>query len=236
MTLRDRLGEYPGRGLLLHRDGSGRLGWVYFVTGRSDASRRRTVRSAGDALLVVPTGEVRPHDALRHYACARLAGDRLVVGNGDHVDAVARCLEEGTDVGGLVASLEPEPDPPLCTPRLCAVVGGGAGGGGGAVGGGAVGGGAVGGGATVVTVHRAEGRAVRRAAPVARRRAWATLVTTYDGSRARPRGVARMQEYPEARPFDAVVDDLWGSLEGDLRVLAVAGRGADLAHPVVRAP
>lgn len=217
MTLRDRLGEYPGRGLLLHRDGSGRLGWVYFVTGRSDASRQRTVRRAGNALLVVPTGEERPHDALRHYACARLAGERLVVGNGDHVDAVARCLEEGADLGELLASLEPEPDPPLCTPRLCAVVGGE-------------------GGAMVVTVHQADGRAVRRNTPVARRRASATLVTTYDGSRARPRGVARLQEYPDARPFDAVVDDLWGSLEDDLRVLAVAGTGADLAHPVVRAP
>lgn len=76
---------YPGRGVALHVTPTGMLGWIYFVTGRSVISRQRRVRVVvNDTLVVAPTESESTMDPLRHYRCARRAGDTLVLGNGDH--------------------------------------------------------------------------------------------------------------------------------------------------------
>jgi IMP cyclohydrolase len=120
------LSGYPGRGLVLWRGDAGVVGWLYFLTGRSSSSRARLFVEQGSALAVVPVDEAASVDPLRHYVCAtRVEGsDRLVIGNGDHVSAIARAQRVGTSLASAVSVLDPEPDPPINTPRIAAVIDG----------------------------------------------------------------------------------------------------------------
>lgn len=128
------LPPYPGRGIAVHRHHDGGLEWIYFLTGRSEASRRRVLHAEDDRVLVVPTDEAAAPDPLRHYACVRAVGQVLVVGNGDHVDQIADAFvpdahrpaieledddhSDATTLGDAARACEPEPDPPIRTPRI----------------------------------------------------------------------------------------------------------------------
>ena len=48
-------GAYPGRGLVHLVDSDGSLSWLYFITGRSPASRARRVAISGSDLLIEST-------------------------------------------------------------------------------------------------------------------------------------------------------------------------------------
>lgn len=60
------LPDYPGRGVIAYRDMDGELWWLYFLTGRSDASRSRRLRFTVDHLEAEPTASTA-RDDLRHY-------------------------------------------------------------------------------------------------------------------------------------------------------------------------
>lgn len=108
---------YPGRGLVVAQLGE-RLAIVYFLTGRSEASRRRKLlRDPDGAISVVATAGVGA-DPLRHYRAAQRSPDLTVVGNGDHVEDVYRGLRSGLAVSDVLASQAAEPDPPIWTPRI----------------------------------------------------------------------------------------------------------------------
>ncbi len=111
---------YPGRGVAVHRHHDGRLEWIYFLSGRSDASRQRILQAEADRVTVVATHSGR-HDPLRHYSCVRVVGHHLVVGNGDHVDRLAEVLHDTGDIAALVEQIDPEPDPPILTPRIAVI-------------------------------------------------------------------------------------------------------------------
>lgn len=116
--------HYPGRGVLWCRTGDGSTLGAYFLTGRSPASKARTLhRTADGELLVAPT-DARAHDHLRHYVAARQSGDCLVFGNGEQVATVAGRLTSGQAPAPALDGLDYEPDPPIFTPRLTVVVGG----------------------------------------------------------------------------------------------------------------
>ncbi|GAB3758238.1 IMP cyclohydrolase [Microlunatus parietis] len=111
--------DYPGRGLLVARTPADGLCIVYFMTGRSAASRERTLVLDGASLYARPRG-VTEHDPLRHYRAATIGPAWCVVGNGDQVDTVITRLatmEPATAVQGIAY----EPDPPLRTPRITVV-------------------------------------------------------------------------------------------------------------------
>lgn len=115
-TVLDR--AYPGRGTVAARLQDGRLYLAYFLTGRSPASRRRTI-------VVQPFGEVQVkdtsggnHDSLRHYVAAVERDGWTVVGNGDQVEPLAFALAKGTDPASAWAAHTYEPDPPIYTPRI----------------------------------------------------------------------------------------------------------------------
>ena len=121
MNLEGVVGGYPGRGVAVHTDLDGGSQWMYFITGRSSSSRARRIRNAGDSLIVEPLETDVDEDDLRHYACARRTSSGLVVGNGDHVDVISNRLSGGTSASEATRGIEPEPDPPINTPRVALI-------------------------------------------------------------------------------------------------------------------
>jgi IMP cyclohydrolase len=121
MDFADALSEapYPGRGFLVFRTLDG-LCVLYWLTGRSEASKRRTLEARGDDLFAVDlVGD--GDDPLRHYRAARRAQVIDVIGNGDHVDQVFGDVTGGLSFSAAISKMKPEPDS-LFTPRIIAVV------------------------------------------------------------------------------------------------------------------
>ena len=112
---------YPGRGVVWARTLDGGFVAAYFLTGRTAASQARELRLWPDELVVATTAD-GDHDALRHYVAARERAGRLVYGNGEQVAQVAERLEAGRSPADALSGLAYEPDPPLFTPRITAVV------------------------------------------------------------------------------------------------------------------
>lgn len=113
---------YPGRLIVLARTRDGRLAAGYALTGRSSSSKARRLEPTPDGdLAAVPVGE-QAHDALRHYVAATADKEWTVYGNGEQVAQVAARLAEGRPPAGALEELSYEPDPPIYTPRITAVV------------------------------------------------------------------------------------------------------------------
>lgn len=112
--------RYPGRGVLVAQTGTG-LFCGYFLTGRSDASKARTLYERDGALIVAPSG-ASEHDPLRHYVAARTDGGRLVFGNGEQVSVIAERMCDGQAPAVALTDLAYEPDPPIFTSRISVVV------------------------------------------------------------------------------------------------------------------
>lgn len=116
-VLRSR--PYPGRGCLAARTTSGTLCFVYFLTGRSDASRNRRLVKLANGDVAVHGGSVgADRDPLRHYIAAASRGRWVAVGNGDHVAAIADRLARGADPLTAWSTHTYEPDHPIYTPRI----------------------------------------------------------------------------------------------------------------------
>jgi IMP cyclohydrolase len=115
--------RYPGRGVLWCRTTDGEPLGGYFLTGRSQASKARTLHVRDDQLIVAPS-DLREHDSLRHYVAARQAGDWVVFGNGEQVDTVAARLDASEPPALALDGLDYEPDAPIFTPRLTVVADG----------------------------------------------------------------------------------------------------------------
>lgn len=209
MNLGSQLGGYPGRGLIVHVDPAGQLGWLYFVTGRSESSRnRQAVRLDDGTLAVAPvSGAADAPDPLRHYVCARPVADGLVIGNGDHVGTIADRIGAGADLAAAIGDLEPEPDPPINTPRIAAVV-------------------------TnepyLAAVCSTPDGISLRVQPVRLTPGTATVLTTYAGDAADPGGSAPLAVAPAEGSLRALTDDVWNALDPDLRVLLLTSRTATL--------
>jgi IMP cyclohydrolase len=112
---------YPGRGVLCARTRSGAVLGGYFLTGRSSASKDRALRVDGDRLLVGPLAPGE-HDPLRHYEAALATPDWLVLGNGEQVAEVTERLRKGISPAEALGGLEYEPDPPIRTSRITALL------------------------------------------------------------------------------------------------------------------
>jgi IMP cyclohydrolase len=121
MDLKQALSDspYPGRGLLVGRTDYGLVA-LYWVTGRSEASRQRRFVPRGTELHIESTSGAHD-DPLRHYEAAGIFGRYLVVGNGRHVGEIGAGLVDHS-AAALIESLDPEPDPPIFTPRIAAIV------------------------------------------------------------------------------------------------------------------
>lgn len=113
---------YPGRGLLVARLGDGSVVGGYFVTGRSPASREREIRWTDSKELAVAAKADVGFDPLRHYIAATASPEWLVFGNGAQVSTVAERLGQGQAPSVALDNLEHEPDGPIFTDRITAVL------------------------------------------------------------------------------------------------------------------
>lgn len=110
---------YPGRGCLAARAADGILCFVYFLTGRSPASRARQPLPLDNGDIAIrDTGGGVEDDALRYYTAAARRGDWLVLGNGDHVVPMAEALAAGVSAAQAWQQHTFEPDLPIYTPRI----------------------------------------------------------------------------------------------------------------------
>lgn len=112
---------YPGRGLIAGTLDEDRPFALYFVTGRSQASRGRHLEMYTDRVLVAANSE-DSDDPLRHYTCLRASEDLTVVGNGSHVDEMFGALRSGSDFYMALSEHSFEPDAPIFTPRIAAAI------------------------------------------------------------------------------------------------------------------
>ncbi|MFT4164797.1 MAG: IMP cyclohydrolase [Microlunatus sp.] len=110
---------YPGRGILVARTADDGLCIVYFMTGRSPASRDRAL-VRDDGSLYARARSAADHDPLRHYRSVAVGPRWCVVGNGDQVDVITANLESMSPTDA-VQGIDYEPDPPLRTPRISVV-------------------------------------------------------------------------------------------------------------------
>jgi IMP cyclohydrolase len=112
---------YPGRGMVVARTLAG-VAVCYFVTGRSPASRDRRLRLTDEGDLVVEPVDTSDDDPLRHYIAATMLPGWIVVGNGRQVGEVATRIDCGMAPEAAMSDLEHEPDEPIFTDRITAVV------------------------------------------------------------------------------------------------------------------
>lgn len=111
---------YPGRGLILGRDKSGKYRvQVYWIMGRSDNSRSRVFSCQGGRVFTEPRDPTKVKDPslIIYNAMGELEGS-FVVSNGDQTDTALTNLIGCTSLYEALVSREYEPDRPNYTPRI----------------------------------------------------------------------------------------------------------------------
>lgn len=207
--LESALAGYPGRGIAHHVDADGRGGWIYFLTGRSATSRHRRISAIGGALIVEPTEPDATSDVLRHYPCARrIHGGGLIIGNGTHVDDIAAALARGETIEAIAATIDPEPDPPLFTPRIALVLTDRR---------------------STMTIARSGSAGVERLVhDVDTDASKLTVLTTYLGGDGNPLAVAPLRKMEDPRGLDQVARSIWEMLDRRHRIALVAAHVPDV--------
>ncbi|MCD9875997.1 IMP cyclohydrolase [Streptomyces guryensis] len=198
---------YPGRGVLCARTRSGAVLGGYFLTGRSPASRDRALRLIDGDLVVGPLNPGE-HDPLRHYAAATATNDWLVLGNGEHVSRAAERLRAGASPTEALSGFEYEPDPPIRTSRLTALI-------------------SRDGGRTTVFGAARPSRAARLTSNVMTlavrdpRPGEAVLLTTYDSDGEQVSVAAPFTEFTvDAGNGTDLLDEIWCALDKRFRIAA----------------
>ncbi|MFI5719900.1 IMP cyclohydrolase [Nocardia sp. NPDC051750] len=113
---------YPGRSLAIGKDSQGVSFAAYWLTGRSPQSRSRRVSVDRDTLEIGDVSAPDQSDPLRHYTAIIRNSEHVIVGNGTQVTDVAAELSQGVSAFHALSRLEYEPDPPIHTPRITAVL------------------------------------------------------------------------------------------------------------------
>ncbi|WP_405875464.1 IMP cyclohydrolase [Streptomyces sp. NBC_00005] len=198
---------YPGRGVLCARTHSGAVLGGYFLTGRSPASRDRALRLIDGELVVGPLAPGE-HDPLRHYAAVTATSDWLVVGNGEQVAQAAQRLRAGASPTDALSGFAYEPDPPIRTSRLTALI-------------------SRDGGRTTVFGAARPSRAARPTSNVMTlavqdlQAGEAVLLTTYESDGEQVSVAAPFTEVTvNARNGAELLDEIWGALDERFRIAA----------------
>ncbi len=115
---------YPGRGIVTGLSENGRKAvFAYFIMGRSENSRNRVFKEYGDEVRTEPFDPSKVKDpSLIIYSPVKVVGKDTVVTNGDQTDTIAASLRAGHCFRHGLMSRTFEPDPPLFTPRISAIL------------------------------------------------------------------------------------------------------------------
>ena len=203
MLPRFDLSPYPGRGVIAGVERGGRAFWVYFVTGRSDASRGRSLRAGTDSITVQPVDQSAAADDLRHYACLRNTEHFVVVGNGSHVSDIADRLERGETFERAYEPVRPEPDPPIFTPRIALARGPD--------------------GTWMGTVRRDGVDDHHDTRRIAETSGLGYVLTTYQGDAGSVRPAGPAHEIDDVVSLIDTVDSVWAQLDARYRVVVAGG-------------
>ena len=115
--------RYPGRGIVIGQSSSGFWVQLYWIMGRSPASRARVLVQEGSQVRSQATQAMPGQDqSLLVYAAMDAVRNRHVVSNGDHTDQVIQLMKNGRDFRNAIWGMEYEPDPPNLTPRIVGVL------------------------------------------------------------------------------------------------------------------
>jgi IMP cyclohydrolase len=111
--------RYPGRGLVIGRNGTGEWTLVYWIMGRSEHSRNRQFVAEGAVLRTQAFDASRVVDPslIIYEAMLELPGVQLVT-NGDQTRTVADALAAGASFESALIGRAHEPDAPHYTPRI----------------------------------------------------------------------------------------------------------------------
>ena len=115
---------YPGRCFVVGKSSDGkRAMFAYFIMGRSENSRNRIFREYGDELRTEPFDESKVADpSLIIYSPVKVVGKEVIVTNGDQTDTIEACIKAGECFRRGLQRRTFEPDAPLYTPRISAVL------------------------------------------------------------------------------------------------------------------
>jgi IMP cyclohydrolase len=118
-----KLNPYPGRGIILSLDATGRYAiQVYWITARSAGSKNRILVIQGDDVRTQPFDEAeRSDDPNIWYRAIARAGDRHVVSNGVQTDTIVDHLASDRSFEDAVGTTSYETDAPNFTPRIAAM-------------------------------------------------------------------------------------------------------------------
>jgi len=114
---------YPGRGIILGANESGRAVVAYFIMGRSANSRNRVFMPQGDGLRTEafdPRKVIDP--SLIIYNPVRVLSGSTIVSNGDQTDTIFDHMVSGGSFETALATRSFEPDAPNYTPRISGIV------------------------------------------------------------------------------------------------------------------
>ncbi len=111
--------RYPGRGLVIGRNGAGEWTLIYWIMGRSEHSRNRQFIANGGALRTQAFDASRVVDPslIIYEAMLELPGVQLV-SNGDQTRTIADALTSGSSFEAALGTRAREPDAPHYTPRI----------------------------------------------------------------------------------------------------------------------
>ncbi len=115
---------YPGRGIItgMSADGTKAVA-AYFIMGRSANSRNRVFAAEGEDLKTKAFDESKLEDpSLIIYYPVRTLQNHLIVTNGDQTDTIFNYLSQGKTMEDALATRCFEPDAPLFTPRISALL------------------------------------------------------------------------------------------------------------------
>jgi hypothetical protein len=111
--------RYPGRGIIIGRNGAGEHTLVYWIMGRSQNSRNRTFVAEGGTLRTqaFDPSLVEDPSLIIYEAMLELPGVQLVT-NGDQTRTVRDALARGETFEAALRTRAHEPDGPHYTPRI----------------------------------------------------------------------------------------------------------------------
>ncbi len=116
--------DYPGRGIIAGKTKDGKKAvFAYFIMGRSENSRNRVFREYGGELKTEPFDGSKVEDpSLIIYSPVKTVGNHIIVTNGDQTDTIEASLQAGHCFRHALMQRTFEPDAPLYTPRISAIL------------------------------------------------------------------------------------------------------------------